>query len=135
MALQNKLNLTDSAALAREEERLSKQRAKELYDSGMLNTLTAGTFQALAALHRQLFGDIYDFAGEVRTENLAKGNFRFAPVMYLKTALENIEKMPQSTFDEIIEKYVEMNIAHPFREGNGRSLFYCPHEISSAYLF
>ena len=121
MALQNKLNLTDSAALAREEERLSKQRAKELYDSGMLNTLTAGTFQALAALHRQLFGDIYDFAGEVRTENLAKGNFRFAPVMYLKTALENIEKMPQSTFDEIIEKYVEMNIAHPFREGNGRA--------------
>ena len=121
MALQNKLNLTDSAALAREEERLSKQRAKELYDSGMLNTLTAGTFQALAAIHRQLFGDIYDFAGEVRTENLAKGNFRFAPVMYLKTALENIEKMPQSTFDEIIEKYVEMNIAHPFREGNGRA--------------
>lgn len=121
MALENKLNLTDSAALAREEERISKLKAKELYDSGKLNTLEAGTVESLKDIHRVLFSDLYDFAGEIRTVNLAKGSFRFAPVMYLQAALENVEKMPQSTFDEIIEKYVEMNIAHPFREGNGRA--------------
>lgn len=121
MALENKLNLTDSAALAREEERISKLKAKELYDSGKLNTLEAGTVESLKEIHRVLFSDLYDFAGEIRTVNLAKGSFRFAPVMYLQAALENVEKMPQSTFDEIIEKYVEMNIAHPFREGNGRA--------------
>ncbi len=121
MALENKLNLTDSAALAREEERVSKRKAKELYDTGTLNALTAGTIETLRSIHRYLFADIYDFAGEIRTVNLSKGSFRFAPVMYLNAALENVEKMPQSTFDEIVEKYVEMNIAHPFREGNGRA--------------
>ena len=121
MALENKLGLTDSAALAREEERLSKKRAAELYDSGYLDTLTPGAWAALAEIHRFLFADIYDFAGKMRSVNLAKGNFRFAPLMYLDASLKNIEKMPQSTFDEIVEKYVEMNIAHPFREGNGRS--------------
>ena len=121
MALENKLNLTDSAALAREEERVSKRKAKELYDTGTLNALTAGTIETLRSIHRYLFADIYDFAGEIRTVNLSKGSFRFAPVMYLNVALENVEKMPQSTFDEIVEKYVEMNIAHPFREGNGRA--------------
>ena len=121
MALDNKLNITDSAELAREEERISKKKAKELYDSGYLNKLEAGTFETLAAIHRYLFSDIYEFAGEIRTVNLAKGSFRFAPLMYLKTALENIDKMPQNTFEEIVEKYVEMNIAHQFREGNGRA--------------
>ncbi len=121
MALENKLNLTDSAALAREEEHVSKRKAKELYDTGTLNALTAGTIETLRSIHRYLFADIYDFAGEIRTVNLSKGSFRFAPVMYLNAALENVEKMPQSTFDEIVEKYVEMNIAHPFREGNGRA--------------
>ena len=121
MTLENKLNLTDPAALAREEERLSKRRAKELYDSGITDSLKAGSFTALAAIHRYLFSDIYDFAGEIRTVNLAKSNFRFAPVMYLKAAIDHIEAMPQTSFDEIIEKYVEMNIAHPFREGNGRA--------------
>lgn len=121
MALENKLGITDSAELAREEERLSKKKALELYDTGLLDRLEAGTFSALAAIHKFLFGEIYDFAGKVRTVNLAKGNFRFAPVMYLEAALKNIEAMPQGTFDEIIEKYVEMNVAHPFREGNGRS--------------
>ena len=121
MTIENKLGLTDSAALAREEERLSKKRAKELYDSGEINALTAGSFDTLARIHRYLFEDIYDFAGEIRTVNLAKGSFRFAPVMYLEAALKNVEAMPQSTFDEIVEKYVEMNIAHPFREGNGRA--------------
>ena len=121
MTIENKLKLDDPAALAREEERLSKIGAKKLYESGELDMLEAGTFSALARIHRALFSDIYDFAGEIRTVNLAKGSFRFAPVMYLKEALVNIEKMPQSTFDEIIEKYVEMNIAHPFREGNGRA--------------
>lgn len=121
MALENKLNLTDSAALAREEERVSKRKAKELYDTGTLNALTAGTIETLRSIHRYLFADIYDFAGEIRTVNLSKGSFRFAPVMYLNAALENVEKMPQSTFDEIVGKYVEMNIAHPFREGNGRA--------------
>lgn len=121
MALKNKLGITNSAELAREEEKISKKRALELFESGMPDGPEAGTFAALAEIHRYLFREIYEFAGEVRTVNLAKGNFRFAPLMYLRTALENIEKMPQSTFDEIIEKYVEMNIAHPFREGNGRS--------------
>ena len=121
MALENKLGLTSSAELAREEERISKKKALELFESGMLDKLEAGTFAALKTIHKHLFEDLYDFAGEIRTVNLAKGNFRFAPVMYLESAIANIEKMPQSTFDEIVEKYVEMNIAHPFREGNGRS--------------
>lgn len=119
--LENKLGLDNPAALAREEERISKKRAMELFESGALENMEAGTFSALKVIHRALFGDIYEFAGTVRTVNLAKGNFRFAPLMYLEAALENIDRMPQSTFDEIIEKYVEMNIAHPFREGNGRS--------------
>lgn len=122
MALENKLGLTSSADLAREEERISKKKAVWLFESGMLDRLPVGTFAALKAIHKALFEDIYDFAGELRTANLAKGNFRFAPLMYLEAALTNIEKMPQSTFDEIIEKYVEMNVAHPFREGNGRSM-------------
>ena len=121
MALENKLGITDSAALAREEERISKKKAVALYDSGILDRLESGTFAALSAIHRYLFEDIYAFAGEMRTVNIAKGNFRFAPVMYLEAALKNIEQMPQSTFDQIVEKYVEMNVAHPFREGNGRS--------------
>ena len=122
MALENKLGLTSSADLAREEERISKKKAVWLFESGMLDRLPVGTFAALKAIHKALFEDIYDFAGELRTVNLAKGNFRFAPLMYLEAALANIEKMPQDTFDEIIEKYVEMNVAHPFREGNGRSM-------------
>ena len=121
MALENKLGITNSAELAREEERISKKKAVELFESGALDKLVPGRFTSLQAIHKALFEDIYDFAGELRTVNLAKGNFRFAPLMYLEVALENIDKMPQSTFDEIIEKYVEMNIAHPFREGNGRS--------------
>lgn len=121
MALENKLGLTSSADLAREEERISKKKAVELFETGLLDTLPAGKFVTLQAIHKYLFEDIYDFAGELRTVNLAKGNFRFAPLMYLQVALENIDKMPQSNFDEIVEKYVEMNIAHPFREGNGRS--------------
>ena len=122
MALENKLGITESSELARMEEKLSKQRALELFETGALDRLEAGTFAALASIHRALFSDIYDFAGEKRTVNIAKGNFRFASVMYLDAALENIERMPQSTFAEIVEKYVEMNIAHPFREGNGRSM-------------
>lgn len=121
MALENKLGITDSSELARTEERLSKRKALELYDTGLLDQLEPGRFSALAAIHQYLFGEIYDFAGEIRTVNLAKGSFRFAPVMYLHTALEHIDAMPQGTFDEIVEKYVEMNVAHPFREGNGRS--------------
>lgn len=121
MALENKLGITDSAQLAREEERISKKKAAELFENGILDTLKAGSFDALKSIHKYLFEDIYDFAGTVRTVNIAKGNFRFAPVMYLDAALANIDKMPQNTFDKIIEKYVEMNIAHPFREGNGRS--------------
>lgn len=120
-ALQNKLGITDSTELAREEERISKRKAAEMFESGMLDEMIPGSYKALQAIHNYLFCDIYEFAGQTRTVNLAKGNFRFAPVMYLDAALESIEKMPQSTFDEIIEKYVEMNIAHPFREGNGRS--------------
>ena len=121
MALENKLGITNSAELAREEERISKKKAVELFESGVLDKLAPGRFASLQAIHKALFENIYDFAGELRTVNLAKGNFRFAPLMYLEAALANIDKMPQSTFDEIIEKYVEMNIAHPFREGNGRS--------------
>ena len=121
MALQNKLGLTDELELAREEERISKQKALALYDTGLLDTFPVGTFAGLAMIHKYLFEDIYEFAGQMRTVNIAKGNFRFAPVMYLHPALESIDQMPQSTFDEIIEKYVEMNVAHPFREGNGRS--------------
>ena len=121
MALENKLGITNSAELAREEERISKKKAVELFESGSLDKLAPGRFASLQAIHKALFEDIYDFAGELRTVNLAKGNFRFAPLMYLEAALANIDKMPQSTYDEIIEKYVEMNIAHPFREGNGRS--------------
>ena len=121
MALQNKLGLTDELELAREEERISKQKALALYDTGLLDTFPVGTFAGLAMIHKYLFEDIYEFAGQMRTVNIAKGNFRFAPVMYLRPALESIDRMPQSTFDEIIEKYVEMNVVHPFREGNGRS--------------
>ena len=121
MALQNKLGLTDELELAREEERISKQKALALYDTGLLDTFPVGTFAGLAMIHKYLFEDIYEFSGQIRTVNIAKGNFRFAPVMYLRPALESIDRMPQSTFDEIIEKYVEMNVAHPFREGNGRS--------------
>ena len=121
MALENKLGITNSAELAREEERISKKKAVELFESGALDKLVPGRFASLQAIHKALFEDIYDFAGELRTLNLAKGNFRFAPLMYLEAALGNIDKMPQSIFDEIVEKYVEMNIAHPFREGNGRS--------------
>ena len=121
MALENKLAITNSAELAREEERISKRKAVERFESGALDKLVPGRFTSLQAIHKALFEDIYDFAGELRTVNLAKGNFRFAPLIYLEAALANIDKMPQSTFDEMIEKYVEMNIAHPFREGNGRS--------------
>ena len=121
MALENKLGLDCSADLAREEERISKKKAAELFEKGVLYNLPAGKFSTLQAIHKHLFEDIYNFAGELRTVNIAKGNFRFAPLIYLQAALENIDKMPQSNFDEIVEKYVEMNIAHPFREGNGRS--------------
>ena len=121
MALENKLGLTSSTDLAREEERISKKKAAELFEKGVLDTLPVGKFSTLQAIHKYLFEDIYDFAGKIREVNIAKGNFRFAPLMYLCSALENIDKMPQSSFDEIIEKYVEMNVAHPFREGNGRS--------------
>lgn len=121
MSLENKLNITDSAELARAEEKISKKKAVQLFESGHLYTLRAGTLDSLFKIHKFLFEDIYDFAGEVRKVNMSKGNFRFVPVMYLDDALRNIEKIPQSTFDEIVEKYVEMNVAHPFREGNGRS--------------
>lgn len=122
MALENKLGLTSSAELAQEEERISKKKAAMLFENGMLDQMQAGTFASLKAIYQYLFEDIYDFAGQIRTVNLAKGNFRFAPLMYLEAALANIDKMPQSNFEEIVEKYVEMNIAHPFREGNGRSM-------------
>ena len=121
MALQNKLGLTDELELARAEEKLSKTKALALYDTGALDTFPVGTFAGLAMIHKYLFDEVYEFAGQMRTVNIAKGNFRFAPVMYLGAALESIDAMPQSTFDRIIEKYVEMNVAHPFREGNGRS--------------
>ncbi|MDX9899694.1 MAG: Fic family protein [Spirochaetia bacterium] len=121
MVLGNKLGISDAAELARVEERLSKSKAYRLFTSGLLDTLKPGSFEALAAIHRYLFEDVCDFAGIVRTVNIAKGNFRFAPVMYLEAALQTIEAMPLSTVEQIIEKYVEMNIAHPFREGNGRN--------------
>ena len=122
MALENKLGIADPSELAREEEKFSKRRAAELFENGILDKLEAGKWDSLKAIHAYLFQDIYTFAGEIRTVNIAKGNFRFAPLMYLEASLQNIDKMPQSTFDEIAEKYVEMNIAHPFREGNGRSM-------------
>ena len=121
MALENKLGITDSTALAKAEERISKTKALEMFQQGLLDTFEVGTFRGLSQIHKYLFDEIYDFAGQVRTVNIAKGGFRFAPVLYLTSALENISRMPQSTFDEIIAKYVEMNVAHPFREGNGRS--------------
>ena len=121
MALDNKLGITNDVELARDEERLSKRRALELFETGLLDTFEVGTFAGLACIHGYLFQDVYDFAGKRRAVNIAKGNFRFAPVMYLDAALNAIDKMPQSTYDQIIEKYVEMNVAHPFREGNGRS--------------
>lgn len=121
MTLENKLGIMDSAELARTEEKMSKKKALELFESGYLDNLEAGTYKTLAEIHKYLFGEIYEFAGKLRNVNTAKNNFRFAPVIYLQAALENIDKMPQSTFDEIVEKYVEMNVAHPFREGNGRS--------------
>ena len=121
MALENNLGITGSPVLAEAEERISKKKAVELFENGLLDSLEPGTTASLKAIHKYLFDEIYDYAGELRTVNIAKGNFRFAPLMYLEAALANIDKMPQSTFDEIVEKYVEMNIAHPFREGNGRS--------------
>lgn len=119
--LENKLGITDSAELARIEEKISKQKAVEMFESGYLESLEAGTYESLAMIHKYLFDEIYDFAGEIRKVNISKVNFRFAPLMYLDAALQSIDKMLQSTFDEIVEKYVEMNVAHPFREGNGRS--------------
>lgn len=121
MVLENKFGINNSAELARQEEKISKKKALELFEKGILDTLEAGTFKTLSQIHKYLFDEIYYFAGEIRTVNIAKGNFRFAPVMYLKQALNHIDTMPQSTYEEIIEKYVEMNVAHPFREGNGRS--------------
>lgn len=121
MALKNKLNITDQVELAKAEEKISKKKAKQLFDSAEINKIEVGTFAGLAQIHQILFEDIYDFAGKMRDVNISKGNFRFAPLMYLKQSLEHIDLMPQSNFDEIIEKYVEMNIAHPFREGNGRA--------------
>lgn len=122
MALENKLGITESSELAREEERMSKKKAAELFEKGLLDNLEAGKFSSLIFIHKYLFEDIYDFAGKIREVNIAKGNFRFAPLMYLEAALSHIDDMPQNSFEEIIEKYVEMNIAHPFREGNGRSM-------------
>ena len=121
MVLENKLGITSSSELANMEEKISKRKALELFELGVLDNLKAGTFETLSKIHEYLFNEIYDFAGKIRDVNIAKSNFRFAPLMYLNVALENIEKMPQSTFDEIIAKYVEMNVAHPFREDNGRS--------------
>ena len=121
MVLKNKLGITDSSKLAQEEEKITKKRALELFDKKIIENFEIGTFKGLQEIHKYLFEEIYDFAGKIREENISKGNFRFAPVMYLKEALKNIDKMPQKTYDEIIEKYVEMNVAHPFREGNGRS--------------
>lgn len=122
MTLENKLGLQSEIELAKAEERLSKLKAKELFESGLLDELEAGSFESLQVIHRELFGEIYEFAGRLRNVNISKGNFRFAPITYLADAIKNIEKMPQSSFEEIVEKYVEMNIAHPFREGNGRSM-------------
>lgn len=122
MTLENKLKIDDSVELARVEEKISKKKAMDIFESGMLDKLEAGSFYTLQEIHKALFDDIYKFAGEVRTVNISKGNFRFAPVMYIDAAIANVEKMPQNTFDEIVEKYVEMNVIHPFREGNGRSM-------------
>ncbi len=122
MALANKLGITTSAELADAEERISKRKARELFDGGMIGSVEVGTFAGLARVHEYLFGELYDFAGKVRTVNISKGNFRFASVAYLTAALDAIDKMPHGTFDEIVEKYVEMNVAHPFREGNGRAM-------------
>ena len=122
MILKNKLKIKSEIELAKEEERISKLKAKKLFENGTLNRLKAGMFKSLATIHKELFEDIYDFAGKIRSVNISKGNFRFAPITYLDDAIKNIEKMPQSNFDEVIEKYVEMNVAHPFREGNGRSM-------------
>lgn len=119
--LDNKLGINNSTDLAREEEKISKKKAVELFENNILDILEVGKFSTLQTIHKYLFEDIYDFAGKLRNVNIAKGNFRFAPIIYIEEALKNIDKMPQSTFDEIIEKYVEMNVAHPFREGNGRS--------------
>jgi len=121
MTLENKLNITSQVELVKAEEKISKQKAKQLFDSGDIDKVEVATFKGLAFIHTYLFGDIYDFAGIIRDVNIAKGNFRFAPLMYLKASLEHIDAMPQENFDQIIEKYVEMNIAHPFREGNGRA--------------
>ena len=121
MTLENKLGITNSTELATKEEELSKKRAIEMFENGIFSTLKAGSFESLQKIHKYLFQDIYDFAGEIRTVNIAKGNFRFAPAMYLQDALKHIEAMPQSNFDEIIKKYIEINLAHPFKEGNGRS--------------
>jgi len=121
LVLENKLGLSNQVALAKAEEKISKQKAKDLYDTGKINEMEIGTFKGLSDIHRYLFSDIYNFAGEIRQVNIANGNFRFAPVMYLKASLDHIDSMPQNTYDDIIKKYVEMNIAHPFREGNGRS--------------
>ncbi|MFO0289409.1 MAG: protein adenylyltransferase Fic [Pseudanabaena sp.] len=121
MTMENKLNITNQVDLAKAEEKISKQKAKQLFDSGDIDKAEVGTFKGLAFIHAYLFGDIYNFAGKVREVNISKGNFRFAPVMYLKTSLEYIDAMPQGDFEQIIEKYVEMNVAHPFREGNGRA--------------
>ena len=122
MTLENKLRIIDSVELSKAEEKISKKKAVELFDKNIFDKLNPGSCEALFTIHKFLFEDIYDFAGELRDVNISKGNFRFAPVMYLKVSLENIEKMPQGSFDEIVEKYVEMNIAHPFSEGNGRSM-------------
>lgn len=122
MVITNKLGITDSPTLAREEERISKKSATRLFEQNLLNNMSSGTWTTLQDIHKVLFQDIYDFAGELRTVNISKGNFRFVPVMYLSEAIKTIESMPQNSFDEIVEKYVEMNVAHPFREGNGRSM-------------
>ncbi|MDF9599488.1 Fic family protein [Bacillus cereus] len=122
MVLKNKLGLTNSAELAREEERLSKIKAKELFDTGKIDEIEVGTFKGLADIHKHLFSEIYSFAGKMREVNIAKGNFQFAPRIFLEQSLKYIDELPHKTFDEILDKYADMNVAHPFREGNGRSM-------------